>query len=112
MNNSFRRITTMVMLPILITALACSWLPNISSIPATEPEYRYDDLPDPANEDATISKYRAISLWSKLDINYFFINDTSKLEGNSEREVIRQAFGLWAGETSLTFTEVSNQAAA
>ncbi|MCI0607477.1 MAG: matrixin family metalloprotease [Anaerolineae bacterium] len=110
MNNSFRRITTMVMLPILITALACSWLPNISSIPATEPEYRYDDLPDPANEDATISKYRAISLWSKLDINYFFINDTSRLEGDSEREVIRQAFALWAQETPLTFTEVTAQA--
>ena len=112
MNSSFHRIITVLMLPILITALACSWLPNISSTPATEPEYRYDDLPSPANEDATISKYRAISQWSKLDINYFFINDTSKLEGDSEREVIRQAFGLWAGETPLTFTEVSNQAAA
>ena len=97
---------------ILITVLACSGVPDISSIATTEPEYRYDNLPDLANEDTAISKYRAISQWSKLDINYFFVNDTSKLEGETERDLVRQAFGLWAQETPLTFTEVSSQAEA
>ena len=105
MKNSFRQSITVL---VLITALSCSWLPNISSTSTTEPEYRYDDLPGTANEDMAISEYRAISQWSKLDINYFFVNDTTKLEGDSERELIRQAFGLWAGETPLTFTEVSS----
>ena len=110
MNNSFRRIITVLMLPILITALACSWLPNISSTPATEPEYRYDDLPSPTNEDSVISKFRAISKWEKADITYYFINGTSKLQGDSEREVVRQAFALWSQEAPLTFTEVTGQA--
>ena len=109
MKNSFRRIFTGL---ILITTLACAGLQNVSLTPVTEPEYRYDDLPSPANEDTTISKFRAISQWSKLDINYFFINDTDKLEGNSELELVRQAFGLWAQETPLTFTEVPTQAEA
>ncbi|HET9908450.1 MAG TPA: hypothetical protein VFQ23_17505, partial [Anaerolineales bacterium] len=96
MKNSFRQI---IIVLTLLTALACSGLPGVSSTPATEPEYRYDDLPAPVNEDSIISKYRAISQWSKLDINYFFVNDTTKLEGNTERELVRQAFGLWAQET-------------
>src|ERR1700752_797074 len=110
MNNSFRRIITVLMFPILITALACSWFPNISSPPATEPEYRYDDLPSPTHEDSVISKFRAISKWEKADITYYFINGTSKLQGDSEREVVRQAFALWSQEAPLTFTEVTGQA--
>ena len=112
MNNSFRRIITGWMLPLLIIALACSSLPNISPTPLTEPEYRYDDLPHPASEDLSIAEFRAISQWSKLDINYVFVNGTGKLEGDTERELVRQAFGLWAQETPLTFTEVSSQAEA
>ena len=100
------------MLPLLIIALACSSLPNISPTPLTEPEYRYDDLPHPASEDLAISEYRAISNWNKLDISYFFINGTEKLEGDRELELLRQAFALWAQDTPLTFTEASNEAKA
>lgn len=107
MKNSFRQILSVLILAIV---LACSLMPNVSS--TTEPEYRYDDLPEAGTEELAISKYRAISQWSKLDINYVFVNDTTKLEGDSERELIRQAFGLWAGETPLTFTEVSSEAEA
>lgn len=110
MKNPSRRILEGALLLLLTTALACSQLPNLSSTPGLDPEYRYDDLPDPATEDTTISKFRAISQWSKLDINYFFINDTDKLEGGSELELVRQAFALWAQDTPLTFTEVSNEA--
>ena len=109
MKNSFRQILTV---SVLITALACSWLPNISSISTTEPEYRYDDLPEAGREELAIAEYRAISQWSKLDINYFFVNGTEKLEGDSEIELVRQAFALWAQDTPLTFTEVSNGAEA
>ena len=110
MKNSFRRMIRGLMLPLLIVALACSWLPNVSSTPGVEPEYRYDNLPSAGNEEAAISEYRAISQWNKLDINYFFINGTGKLEGDGELELVRQAFALWAQDTPLTFTEVSNQA--
>src|ERR671919_1601074 len=99
-----------LILPLLVAVLACSWAPNISSTPATEPEYRYDDLPDAGKEELAIAEYRAISQWSKLDINYIFINGTDKLEGDSELELVRQAFALWAQDTPLTFTEAANEA--
>src|SRR5687768_11490390 len=118
MNLSFRRIITGIILPLLITALACSISTgpagpaSPASAPTVESEYRYDDLPDPINEESAISEFRAIAKWDKLDIAYFFVNGTSKLPDDSEREVVRQAFNLWAQETSLTFTEVSNEAEA
>ena len=99
MKNSFRRMIRGLMLPLLIVALACSLLPNVSSTPGVEPEYRYDNLPIAGNEEAAISEYRAISQWNKLDINYFFINGTGKLEGDGELELVRQAFALWAQDT-------------
>ena len=59
-----------------LTSLACSTL-----VSPAEPEYtyRYDDLPDAGDEDATISKYRAISQWGKTNIAYYFINGTEKI---------------------------------
>jgi len=87
-----------------ILTLACSTLAAPPS--TTEPEYRYDDLPGAGEESATISEYQTISQWNKLQINYFFINDTSKLQGDSEQDVVRQAFDLWEQDTPLTFTEV------
>lgn len=88
--------------------LACS---NLPGAPA-EPEYRYDDLPAKSGTDAAIAEYQAISQWNKLEIAYFFINDTTKLTGDSERDLVRQAFALWAEQTSLTFTEASSRAEA
>jgi hypothetical protein len=107
MKYPFHPILTRLIQPLLIATLACS---SLTLTPSSEPEYRYDDLPSVEREEAAISEYRAISKWDKLDIGYFFINGTSKLEGNSEREMIRQAFALWASETPLTFAEVSNEA--
>jgi len=88
--------------------LSCSLTTNTSSPP--EPQYRYDNLPSETNESAAISEYNAISKWSKVEINYFFINTTSKLDGNTENDVVRQAFALWSAQTSLKFTEVSSDA--
>ena len=94
--------------------LACSLTIPATSGPApeVEPGYRYDDLPDRVNESAAISEYRAISKWDGLDITYFFENGTDQLEGQIERDVIRQAFALWSDQTPLTFTESSSAAQA
>jgi len=95
---------------LLITSLmlACS----ITTPSSTQPEYRYDDLPGKANESAAISEYRAISAWDKSEISYFFANETEKLDGTIERDLIRQAFDLWSQQTSLTFTEASSSSEA
>jgi len=124
MKPSFRCSLTGLFLPVLIATLACSISTSPSnptgpagpagsaSVPTADSGYRYDDLPAPVNEESAISEFRAIAKWDKLDIAYFFTNGTSKLPGDSERDVVRQAFDLWAQQTSLTFTEVSSEAEA
>jgi hypothetical protein len=112
MKQSFCRIASISLISGLI--LACSLTIPITSSPepGTEPQYRYDDLPTESNQSAAISEYTAISKWDKLDITYFFENETDQLGGDREHELVRQAFALWAGQTSLTFTEVLNGAEA
>ena len=108
MRGSFRRLAITVFISSL--PLACSLsMPGVSS---PEPQYRYDELPNPVNESAAISEYRAISTWDKLDITYTFFNGTGQLEGEVERDLIRRAFTLWAEQTSLTFTEVADNSTA
>ena len=103
MRRSFRRVVISLFIASLL--LACSLtVPGVTSL---EPEYRYDDLPSKVNESRTISEYRAISTWDKLDITYVFVNGTNQLEGDLERDLIRRAFALWAEQTDLTFTEVT-----
>jgi hypothetical protein len=88
--------------------LSCSTFSNTG--PSAEPAYRYDNLTDKNGTDAAIAAYQAISQWDQLEIAYYFINDTNKLNGDSERELVRQAFDLWAEQTPLSFTEVNNRA--
>lgn len=101
---------------LLVTGLmlACSLsIPAASpSGPGAEPQYRFDDLPSRANESAAIAEYRAISAWDKTDITYVFVNGTDKLDGDVERDLIRRAFALWAAQTRLTFSEVSDSSTA
>lgn len=87
---------------------------NLSSPadPSATTTYRYDNLPDATNHDETVAKYRAISQWGKTNINYYFINNTEKINGNIERDLVRAAFALWADETPLAFNEVSASAQA
>lgn len=77
--------------------------------PGADTTYRYDDLPDPINESAAFSKYRAITAWNKTDITYVFVNGTDQLDGDIERDLIRRAFALWSEQTVLTFTEVADR---
>lgn len=90
--------------------LACSL--TLPAATTSEPQYRYDELPGKANESSAISEYRAISAWDKSDITYYLVNGTDKLEGDTERDIIRQAFALWAVQTLLTFTEVQESSGA
>jgi hypothetical protein len=105
MKQPFKSTTTILLL-ISSLMLACSL--TIPSASPAESEYRYDELPDKANESETISEYRAISKWDTLNITYFFENGTDTLPGDVERDLIRRAFALWSGQTPLTFTETSS----
>lgn len=109
MRSSLIKYVAFIITLLIITSLACS-----RTLPTTETEtsYRYDNLPDAGNEDESISKYRAISQWGKTNITYFFVNGTNKISGETERDLIRAAFKLWADETPLSFNEVADSAQA
>ncbi|MBC7876983.1 MAG: matrixin family metalloprotease [Anaerolineales bacterium] len=104
----FKHLLT-ILLILLVTSLACS---SPTAPPRIDTTYRYDSLPDAGDESETAAKFSAISKWGKTSITYYFINGTGKINGDTERELIRAAFGLWANETPLTFTEVSDPAQA
>ena len=112
MNRSFLVIGGLSLLLGLL--LACTiTIPNASPTePGAEPQYRYDDLPSPVNESAAISEYRAISTWDKLEITYAFVNGTAQLPGDTERDLVRRAFALWAENTPLVITEVADDSTA
>ena len=103
-----------ILIPLIIVMMACSVSPNMppSSSSPVGTEYRYDKLPSKTNESSAFAEYQAISKWATTDINYYFINGTDKLPGDTEKDVIRQAFGLWAAQTPLTFAETTNENAA
>lgn len=67
---------------------------------------KYDDLPDFAEFVVDGRK------WNHTNLTYFFQNGTSDIFGDGERQAVRDGLALWAGVTSLTFTEVSNAASA
>ncbi len=108
MRGSSRRIVVSLFISSLL--LACSL--TVPTATPAEPEYRYDDLPNPVNESAAISEYRAISTWDKLDITYTFVNGTGQLDGELERDLVRRAFALWAENSPLVFSEVAESSAA
>lgn len=110
MSTSFIKHTSLFFIIPLGISLACSSLSTPTA--ETETTYRYDNLPDSGDEDAAISKYRAISQWGKTNITYYFVNGTDKISGNTELELVRAAFALWADETPLTFDETSTSSQA
>jgi hypothetical protein len=110
MKQSFRYIAGIFLISSLLLACSLTTPPLSASGPGAESSYRYDELPAPGSESATLSEYRAISRWDKLEITFVFVNETDKLE--TEHELIRRAFGLWAERTPLTFTEVSSSSEA
>ncbi len=94
----------------ILLSLACSLsLPGSSN---AEQIYRYDNLPDAASNSSAVAEYRTVSTWDKTDLTYFFLNSTDKLAGDTERELVRAAFALWATQTPLTFSEVDTSTSA
>ena len=110
MKQSFRYIAGICLISTVLLACSLTVPPLSSSGTGGESSYRYDELPTPGNESATLSAYRAISRWEKLEITFVFVNETDTLE--TEHDLIRRAFNLWAERTPLTFTEVSNSSEA
>jgi hypothetical protein len=80
-----------------------------TAVPTPPPAltYRYDNLPDEADASAAVSQFTALSKWHKYDLTYSFVNSTDKLPGDSERQLVREAFAIWASQTPLTFTELA-----
>lgn len=109
MHASFLKHFGLFFIFIFIVSIACSGLAPTQEAELT---YRYDNLPDAGDDDETSLSYRAISAWGKTDLTYFFINGTDKLSDSTERDLVRAAFGLWANETPLTFSEVIDSASA
>jgi hypothetical protein len=108
MRKSIHRTAMRLIVPLLIASLACSTtLPNNPT--TIETEYRYDGLPAQDTQNAALAEYQAISRWSTQDITYYFINGTGKLDGETEWDIIRQAFALWSAQTPLTFTEGASE---
>jgi hypothetical protein len=106
-SNNFRGGLYRLFIPLLILTLACSLSP---SIPITGGNgYRFDNLPSEPKQSSAIAEYQAISKWSTANINYYFINGTNQLDGNTEWDIIKQAFAIWAAQAPLTFTQTDNQ---
>ena len=108
MNGKVQRITVFIV-ALLMATWACSFTPGSPVLsPTSEPEFRYDDLPERNTQNAAIAEYQAIAKWDVLDLRYYFVNGTGKLSGDAEKNVIKNAFNLWAEQTPLTFTEASS----
>lgn len=105
MRHSFLKHLGIILTCILVVSIACSGFAPGQEVETT---YRYDNLPDADDDDETSLSYRAISKWGKTDITYYFINGTEKISGDTERDLVRAAFALWADETPLTFTETND----
>ncbi|MFZ0544563.1 MAG: matrixin family metalloprotease [Candidatus Promineifilaceae bacterium] len=110
-----------VIILLALTALACNTLSGDTggaadtgtAVPAAEngtaePSMSYDNIPEKNNMSNAMAEFTAISKWSKNDLAYVFLNGTETLPGDTEKDLVRQAFQLWADVAPLTFTEVSS----
>jgi len=93
---------------LVVTFVVTATISGFYNPPVTNAQkgVRYDDLPDTAEFVADGRK------WNRRNLTYFFQNGTSDISGDGERQAVRDAFALWAGATSLSFTEVSSAASA
>jgi hypothetical protein len=76
------------------------------------PSMTYDNIPAKDEMSEAMAEFNAISKWGKNDLTYVFLNGSETLPNDDERELIRQAFALWAEVVPLTFTEVSSSSEA
>lgn len=65
-------------------------------------QQKYDDGP------ITGSNFVVSGTWGRNNITFSFLNGTTDIANDDERNAVRQAFQLWADYVPLTFTEVTN----
>jgi len=93
---------------LVVTFVVTTTVSGFYNSPVTNAQsvVRYDNLPDFAEFVVDGRK------WNRRNLTYFFQNGTSDISGDGERQAVRDAFALWAGATTLSFTEVSSAASA
>ena len=99
MRRSFKRMTRLLLL-ISSLMLACSLSIPIS--PSSGVQFRFDELPNKANQSSAIADYQAISAWDKNNITYAFAGRTDQLPGDTEFDLIDRAFALWDAQIPIT----------
>ncbi len=71
----------------------------------------FDPLPE-AGATSQFENFAVRTRWQKQNLTYFIVNTSPDLDGNTQRQIIRQALDVWAAVTPLTFTEVNAAAQA
>lgn len=66
-------------------------------------QIKYDDGPITTGSDFIVN-----GTWGKNIITFSFLNGTSDINNDDERDALRQAFQIWADYGNLYFTEVPN----
>lgn len=99
-----------------ITALVC--LGQNHSDSRNKEKLYYDDWPVTVESNANrklISKDLNVdwvpigTTWDHRIITYFFQNGTNDIDGNNERQAIKDAFALWSAQTDLFFLQVCSE---
>lgn len=76
------------------------------NFPTTLP--RNADIGNQKKEGAETNFVPVGTSWANRIITYGFQNGTDDINGDDERQAIRDAFALWAAQTDLAFVEVCN----
>jgi hypothetical protein len=127
MNRQSKINLLLIVILLTLTTLACNTLsgdvepgsdaPTVEAETGSEsetavPSMTYDNIPAKDEMSEAMAEFNAISKWGKNDLTYVFLNGSETLPNDDERELIRQAFALWAEVVPLTFTEVSSSSEA
>jgi hypothetical protein len=89
----------------LLAALSVALLLGLLSSPgvATAAE----KLPYDSLSITTAPSYAPVAKWDHRVITFGFSNGTNDIEGDGERQFVREAFGLWVQSSPLVFEEVA-----
>lgn len=88
-----------------LMALACMMLMMTSAASASgapKKQILYDDLGNIQLQFSIVSK------WNHTNLTYGFVNGTSDISGEDERQAVRDAMKLWSDATPVTFSEVAS----
>jgi hypothetical protein len=80
-------------------------LAGLAAAISVSAQLRYDDGPIIEGNNFVIA-----GSWGRSNITFSFANGTADINGDDERNAVRQAFQIWADYTNLFFTEVTSGA--